>query len=60
LAKILLRQFDIPNKNANSALIEAEKILLELVEGINLEEMQMRMEVQVDGEDYNDIDGLAK
>jgi hypothetical protein len=50
----------MPNKNANSALIKAEKILLELVEGINLEEMQMRMEVQVDGEDYNDIDGLAK
>jgi hypothetical protein len=59
MAKSLLMQFDIPNKKADSALDEAEKILLELAEGIDLEEMQMQMEVQVDGEDDNDIDGLV-
>jgi hypothetical protein len=59
VAKSLLRQFDVPNKKADSALDEAEKILLELAEGIDLEEMQMRMEVQVDGEDDDDIDGLV-
>ena len=57
VAKSLLRQFDVPNKKADSALNEAEKIHLELAEGIDLEEIQMRMEVQVDGEDDDDIDG---
>jgi len=34
-------------------------MLLELAEGINLKEMQMRMEVQVDGEDDDDADNLV-
>src|SRR5882724_12668351 len=57
MAKILLRQFDVPNKKADNALDDAEKILLELAEGIDLEELHMRVEVQVDGEDGNGIDG---
>ena len=36
VAKSLLRQFDIPNKKADSALDEAEKILLELAKGLIL------------------------
>jgi len=58
MAKILLRKFDVCNKKADSALDKAEKILLELAEGIDLEEFHIRVVVQVDGEDDDDIDGL--
>jgi len=59
MAKILLRQFDVPNKKADNALDDAEKILLELAEGIDLEELHMRVEFQIDGEDDYDVDGLV-
>jgi hypothetical protein len=39
IAKTLLKQFDVPKKNAETALDAAEKELLELAQGIELEEM---------------------
>jgi hypothetical protein len=44
MAKSLQWQFDVPKKKADSALDEAEKTLLELVEGIDLEEMETRLD----------------
>lgn len=39
VAKTLLKQFDVPKKDAESALDDAERELLELAAGIELEEM---------------------
>src|SRR5882762_8692376 len=39
IAKTLLKQFDVPTKDAESALDDAEKELLELAAGIDMEEM---------------------
>lgn len=39
VAKTLLKQFDVPKKDAESALDNAERELLELAAGIELEEM---------------------
>jgi hypothetical protein len=39
VAKTLLKQFDVPEKNVDDALDAAERELLELAAGINLEEM---------------------
>jgi hypothetical protein len=59
MAKQLLRQFDVPRKDADSALDEAEKQLLDLAAGIDIEELVTAAEqgagVASDGND--DIDG---
>ena len=38
VAKQLLKQFDVPRKDTDSALDEAEKQLLDLAAGIDIEE----------------------
>jgi hypothetical protein len=59
VAKQLLKQFDIPRKHVDSALDKAEKQLLDLAAGIDIEELVTAAEqgagVASDGND--DIDG---
>jgi hypothetical protein len=59
VAKSLLKQFDAPKKNSDGALDDSEKALQELAEGLDLEELETRLEVQMDGEDSDDDDGLV-
>jgi hypothetical protein len=49
IAKSLLKQFDVPKKKAGEALDEAENALCELAEGIDLEEMETRLQARKDG-----------
>ena len=59
VAKQLLKQFDVPRKDADSALDEAEQQLLELAAGIDIEELVTSAEwgVGLGSEDNDDIDG---
>ena len=59
IAKQLLKQFDVPQKDANSALDEAEQQLLELAVGIDIEELVTEAEhgVGFGSEGNDDIDG---
>jgi hypothetical protein len=57
VAKTLLKQFDVPKKDISAALDAAEKELLELAEGIDIEEMTTRVENPTDRADDDDVDG---
>jgi hypothetical protein len=59
IAKQLLKQFDVPRKNADAALDEAERQLLELAAGIDIEELVTAAEqgAGVGSEDNDDVDG---
>ena len=59
VAKSLLRQFDIPNKKADSTLNEAERILMEVAEGSGLEELETRLEDWLNNEDDDNDNGLV-
>ncbi|GLB35657.1 hypothetical protein LshimejAT787_0212220 [Lyophyllum shimeji] len=53
VAKSLLRQFDVPKKKAQDALDDAEKDLLTLAEGIDLEDLETRTTAEGDLEKDN-------
>jgi hypothetical protein len=60
IAKTLLKQFDIPKKDAESALDDAEKELLELAAGIDMEEMVTVAEAGAgdkDDDENDDVEG---
>ena len=59
VAKQLLKQFDIPRKHVDSALDKAEKQLLDLAAGIDIEELVPAAEqgAGVVSDGNNDIDG---
>src|SRR5882762_6999209 len=60
IAKTLLKQFDVPKKDAESVLDDAERELLDLAAGINLEEMVTVAEAGAgnkDDEENNNIEG---
>ena len=54
IAKQLLKQFDVPRKNADAVLDEVERELRELAEGLDMEELVTREERE--GEDDEDDD----
>jgi len=56
VAKTLLKQFEVPKKDVNSALDAAEQALLELSAGIDMEEMVTLAEGGLG--DSNDADGI--
>lgn len=59
IAKTLLKQFDIPKKDVESALDAAERELLELAAGIELEEMvTLAEEGAGDKDDREEIDNI--
>lgn len=58
IAKTLLKQFDIPKKDAESALDDAEKELLELAAGIDMEEMVTVAEAGTGDKDDNEDDDV--
>lgn len=47
VAKSMLKQFDVPKKNVEAAIDEAEKTLLALAEGLDQEEAELRAGGQV-------------
>ena len=59
IAKQPLKQFDIPCKDADSALNESEKELFSLAAGIDIEEMVTAAEkgAGAGSKDNNDMDG---
>jgi hypothetical protein len=60
IAKTLLKQFDVPKKDAESALDDAERELLELAAGIDMEEMVTVAEEGAgdkDDEENDDVEG---
>ena len=59
VAKQLLKQFDVPRKDADSALNEAEKELFNLAAGIDIEELVTAAErgAGAGSEDNDDTDG---
>jgi hypothetical protein len=59
VAKQLLKQFDIPQKNVDSALDEAEQQLLKLAAGIDIEELvtSAKQGAGLGSEGNDDIDG---
>jgi hypothetical protein len=57
VAKTLLKQFDVPKKDVSAALDAAERELLELAAGIDLEEMATVAERAMDKNDDDDVDG---
>jgi hypothetical protein len=60
IAKTLLKQFDVPKKDAESALDDAEKELLELAAGIDMEEMVTVAEAGAgdkDDDENDDVEG---
>ena len=60
IAKTLLKQFDVPKKDAESALDDAERELLELAAGIDMEEMVTVAEEGAgdkDNEENDDVEG---
>ena len=63
IAKMLLRQFDVPKKDAESVLDDAERELLKLAAGINMEEMVTVAEAGAgdkDDEENDDVEGWMK
>ena len=54
IAKQLLKQFDVPRKNADAVLDEVERELWELAEGLDIEELVTWEEQE--GEDDEDDD----
>jgi hypothetical protein len=58
IAKSLLKQFDIPKKDVNAAIDAAERELLEMAVGLDLEEMLTVAESGLGDKDDNDnVDG---
>jgi hypothetical protein len=60
IAKTLLKQFDVPKKDAESVLDNAEKELLELAAGIDMEEMVTVAEAgsgDKDNDENDDVEG---
>jgi hypothetical protein len=59
VAKQLLKQFDVPRKDADSVLNEAEKELFNLAAGIDIEELVTAAErgARAGSEDNDDTDG---
>ena len=59
VVKQLLKQFDVPRKDADSVLDEAEQQLLELAAGIDIEELVTSAEqgAGLGSEGNDDIDG---
>src|ERR1700735_611497 len=59
VAKQLLKQFDVPCKDADSALNEAEKELFNLAAGVDIEELVTAAErgARAGSEDNDDMDG---
>jgi hypothetical protein len=58
VAKTLLKQFEVPKKDMNAAFDAAEKALLELSTGMDMEEMVTIAEGGLgDGNDADDIEG---
>ena len=58
IAKQLLKQFDVPGKNANVVLDEVERELQELADGLDMEELVTREEWEgEDGEDEDNTEG---
>jgi hypothetical protein len=57
IAKSLLKQFDIPKKKAGEALDKAENALHKLAEGIDLEEMETRLQARKDGNEVAGPEG---
>jgi hypothetical protein len=58
VAKTVIRQFDVPRKQADDALNEAEQELLDLADGIDVEEFVTAAEwTGEEDEDNNNIEG---
>src|SRR5204862_4148131 len=62
VAKTFLKQFDVPKKDVNTAIDEAEKELIRLAEGLELEEMLTLAECgsaegSNDGDDFDNAEG---
>ena len=58
IAKQLLKQFDVPGKNANTVLDKVERELQELADGLDMEELVTREEWEgEDGEDEDNTEG---
>src|SRR5580700_255965 len=58
IAKTLLKQFEVPKKDANAMLNAAERELLELAAGTDMEELVMVAEGGLDNdEDADDVEG---
>jgi hypothetical protein len=51
IAKSLLKQFDVPKKGTGEAVDEAKIALHELAEGLDLEEIETRSQLQRDDDD---------
>jgi hypothetical protein len=58
VAKTLLKQFDVPKKDADKVLDEAERALRELAQDIDLEEMMTRINNAGDGSDGDEDDDI--
>ena len=56
IAKTLLKQFDVPGKQAEDVANEAERLLLKLVKDIDIEEMMTRLDTANKSEGDNDDD----
>jgi hypothetical protein len=54
VAKRLISQFDVPKMDANAAIDEAEKGLMDLAAGMDIEEMLTRGEQDVNDDDNDD------
>jgi hypothetical protein len=60
VAKTLLKQFDVLKKKASAAVDKAEQALLELVEGLDVEEIVTAAEIGFsDNEENDNIEGWA-
>jgi hypothetical protein len=57
IAKTLLKQFDVPKKDAGAALDDAERELLEMAAGLDMEEMLTVAENGVGDEEDDNVDG---
>jgi hypothetical protein len=60
IAKTLLKQFDVPKKDAESVLDNAEKVLLKLAAGIDMDEMVTVAEAGAgdkDNDENDDVEG---
>jgi len=58
IVKTLLKQFDVPKKNVDAALNAAERELLELAAGINMEEMVTIAEIGAGDKDDDETDNV--
>jgi hypothetical protein len=56
VVKSLLKQFEVPKKKADEVLSKAEWAMVELAEGIDLEELETRLQIQKEGDESDDDD----